>query len=105
MDVLTAGHLHQLPGFPAIAAMARAVYLKTYPDVFRLHRIDSYSGESRRTDSLALRCDFYRPLLPSPTTVLRTKKHRRRWRAGSDEHVVRVHRINPDRPDIIGIER
>src|SRR5262249_16121382 len=85
--------------------MARAVYLKARPDIVRLHRIDGDSGESRRADCLALCRDFHRPLVPSPTPIFRAKHHRRRRRAGSHIHVVRIHRIDPDGPDIVGIER
>src|SRR5262245_39679720 len=76
VDILVPGRLHQFPGLPAIAAMARAVYLKAHPNIVRLHRIDGNASESRRADGFALCRDFHRPLLPSSATVLGTKKHR-----------------------------
>src|SRR5262249_56635395 len=81
VDILVSGCLHQLPGLPAVAAMARAVYLKARPDIVRLHRIDGDSGESRRANRLALCRDFHRPLVPSPTPIVRAKHHRPRLHA------------------------
>src|SRR5262249_10025956 len=104
VDILVPSCLHHLPSLPAVAAMARAVYRNARPDIVRLHRIDGDSGKPRRADRFALRRDFHRPLLPGPTTILRTKEHRRRRRACSHIHVVRIHRIDTDGPDIVGIE-
>src|SRR5262249_14085617 len=104
VDILVPGRLHQLPSLPTVAAMARAVYLKARPDIVRFHRIDGDSGESRRANRLALCRDFHRPLVPSPTPIFRPKHHRRRRRAGSHIHVVRIHRVDSDGPDIVGIE-
>src|SRR5262249_44319004 len=105
VDIFVSGCLHQLPSRPTVAAMARAVYLKAHPNIVRFHRIDGDAGESRRADGFALRRDFHRPLLPGPTAILRTKEHRRRRRASSYVHVVGIHRIDADGPDIVRIER
>src|SRR5262249_49533503 len=101
VDILVPSCLHHLPSLPAVAAMARAVYLKARPDIVRLHRIDGDSGKPRRADRFALRRDFHRPLLPGPTTILRTKEHRRRRRACSHIHVVPIPRISPDSPPLL----
>src|SRR5207247_8384301 len=86
-------------------AVARAVYFEADPNIIRLNRIDGDAGDSRRADGLALRRDFHRPPLPTPASVLRTEDHRRRRRAGPDKHVFRIYRVDPYRPDIMGIER
>src|SRR5262245_18717232 len=104
VNILAPGGLHQVPGLPAVAAMARAVHLKTHPNIVGFHRIDGNAGESRRADRLALRSDFHRPLLPGPAAILRTKEHSWRRRAGSYIHVVLIHLIDSDGPDIMGIK-
>src|SRR6266508_5328298 len=100
MNVAAPGNFDDAPCVAAVAAVARAVHFEAYPDIIRLHGIDGDTSHPRCADGFALRRHFNRPLLPSPAAVLRTKDHRRRWRTGSDKHVVRIYRIDAYRPDI-----
>src|SRR5215467_2769579 len=73
VDILVAGLLDQLPGLPAVAAMARAVHLKARPNIVWLHWVNGNAGKPRRADSLAFSRDLHWPLVPSPPAFLRAK--------------------------------
>src|SRR5262249_47490157 len=104
VDILVPGRLHQVPGLSPVAAMACAGYLKARPDIVWLPPIDGGSGGSRGATRPPPCRRFPPPRVPSPTPIFRAEHHRRRRRAGSHIHVVRIHRVDSDGPDIVGIE-